>query len=112
MGKIDIGSRLQVFDKEKDYKLEFDDTKVYDNYMIGLERMSLSLNYPNQSPRDKTHFLISNIIFGIRIDSCLDPLHPIFPTLRLNVDFNERIDFDLDLMNFKALMKIKDSLLI
>ena len=45
------------------------------------------------------------------IDNCLAPLHKKFPSARVNIDFDQVIDFQLDLDTLKNLNELKDGLI-
>ena len=55
--------------------------------------------------------IIEDITINISIENCLGPLNKIYPTLRVNIDFDE-IDLDLDLSCLKTILRLKDSVLL
>ena len=56
--------------------------------------------------------IINNITFDIAIENCLAPKHEQFPTLRLFIDFDHDIDFEIDFDTLSQLLRMKNNLLI
>ena len=56
--------------------------------------------------------IIKEIHYHIAIDNCLAPLHPGFPSLRLQVDLDHDIDIEIDVETLYMLLELNDQILI
>jgi len=112
-GIISIESNLIEYNKDVDYYNELTtDDGLYDKYKVRLEKMSLDLHHHNNDQsRAEDYQIIEDITFEISIENCLGPLNKTYPTLRVNIDFDQ-IGIDLDLSCLKTILRLKDSVLI
>ena len=67
--------------------------------------MNLSLFFPQDNGfnvmKEEKIQLIKDISFTISIDNCLAPVHPVFPTIRTSLIFENRIELEMDLFALK-----------
>jgi len=111
-GIISIESNLIEFKKDVDYNEYTTDEGLYDKYKVRLEKMSLNLSHSlNDQSKAEDYQIIEDITFEISIENCLGPLNKTYPTLRVNIDFDQ-IGIDLDLSCLKTILRLKDSVLI
>ena len=106
IGKISVASILQEYNNWGNpsfYANKQTDDGLYDEYVISLDGMSLGV-FSNKSLMP----LVSNITFELRIESCLEPKHDKFPTLRLNIEIDKKIDLHADLNCIKKMFRIID----
>lgn len=108
-GIITAKSYLVPYDQNFNYLDCNDEEQLYDRYDISMAKMSLSIN--NDVLKDDFH-IIKAISYDIAIDNCLAPLHKKFPSARVNIDFDQVIDFQLDLDTLKRLNELKDGLIV
>ena len=113
-GTLKVRSDLLEFDRANPNKYETieNDWELYDKYTINLEKLRLNLIFPGAVENKKEIKIINDFTFCITVENCLAPLHKKFPTLRLDIDFKERIEFDFDFHCLKTIFRLKDLLLI
>lgn len=111
-GIIRAKSDLLEFNNAVNYNEIVNDWELYDKYQINLENLSLNLIFPGAVGNKKEIKIINNFTFVITVENCLAPLHEMFPTLRLDIDFKEPIEFDFDFYCLKTIFRLKDLLLI
>ena len=108
-GFITVKSHLVPYDKSKNYHDCHDEDLLYDRYEISLKKMSLSLkNDTNQTCVE----IIKQYSYDVSIDNCLEPLHHDFPSVRVFVDFDQDMDFDVELETINHLLLLKDKILV
>ena len=56
--------------------------------------------------------IIKEINYHISFDNCLAPLHPKFPSLRVQVDLDQDIDIEIDVETLYMLLELNDQILI
>lgn len=76
--------------------------------MIALEGMSLSLYNPLYSKQETNFSLIDDISIELRVESCLYPKHKEFPTIRVNIEIDRKIEIELNLSMMKKFFYITD----
>ena len=111
-GIIRAKSDLLEFNSAVNYNEIVNDWELYDKYQINLENLSLNLIFPGAVENKKEIKIINDFTFAITVENCLAPLHEMFPTLRLDIDFKEPITFDFDFDCLKTISRLKDLLLI
>ena len=119
LGQMIVSSELQKYDEEKPenfYNLRETDEGLYDKYIIQLDRMHLEFTHYGKdrvNPLEQPihHSIIENISYNVSIENCLGPLNKIYPTLRVNVDFDD-IGIDVDLNNMPMVLRLKNRILL
>ena len=84
------------FDKDTNYKGINDKLLLYDNYHTKFQKLSLS--YMQDSIK---HQMVEEISLQMTISKNLEPLHPVHPTVVINVAFKEliRLYIDMDIID-------------
>ena len=102
-------SFLQPFDEDRNYIECDNEDEVYDRYDISVTKKSVSL----KNDKKKTKIpIIKEINYHISFDNCLAPLHPKFPSLRVQVDLDQDIDIEIDVETLYMLLELNDQILI
>lgn len=114
-GFITVKSNLIEYKEETNYNEQTTDAGLYDEYKVRLDKMNLTLSHniylSVQNSNAEDYQIIDNITFEISIENCLGPLNKTYPTLRVNIDFDQ-IGIDLDLSCLKNILRLKDSVLL
>lgn len=108
VGKIILNTTLQEYDQDIKYSEYTDDQGLYDEYMIALQGMCLSLCNAQNSKYVTETALIDDISITLKVQSCLSPKHEIFPTIRVNIEIERKIEMELNLMMMKKFFSITD----
>ena len=113
LGRITVGSDLQVHDKKKDYKAMLDENMVYDVYKLNLKKINLQvIEFVDQKQQNCK--ILQDVNLGLTIKNCLEPLHPVHPTFRVDMTAETPISIEIvDVFDFlKRLLELKESLLV
>lgn len=113
LGRITVGSELLVYDKKKDYKAEREESALYDIYSLGLKKIKLELiEFVDQEQRHGK--ILQDASLGLTIRNCLEPLHPAYPTFKVDAKAETPISIEVvDVFDLaRRLLEMKESLLV
>lgn len=93
LGEATVSTDLQPFHKEINYGEINQESLVYDIYRIQFEGFSFKLF---EDPKKEPKLIIDDINYEIDVYSCLEPLHPLFPSHKICQYFRKPIKFILE----------------
>lgn len=74
--------------------------------------MSLGIFCPGEQGSNSQIDIIKKINFNIIVLNCLAPLHKVFPTISVDINFPIQIRFDFDFTRLRILLQLKDAILL
>ena len=89
-GWLAISSKLNKFEKDKNYKEETDPKKLFDEYSIDLQQASVYIQQVPLQEKHKSVVLMDEFSTSICVLACLDPQHSeLVPAVEVDVLFGE-----------------------
>lgn len=110
LGCIAVNSDLRTFDKAKDYSEVLEESELFDKYTLSLTGLRIHLHDPRVQLAG--HPLLDDVAVTLTLSKCLDSLHPVFPSLKVDFQFVEAISLNADITTVVQLLRIKHHLLL
>lgn len=109
-----MSSNLKKYDKEIDYKFCTRGEDVYDQYQITLQGFGLimleDLTDYRRCHEAKTLRAMNELTLQLKISRCLDPKHPVFPTMEVFLSI-EDIELYVSDHILAGIMRVKNKVL-
>lgn len=107
LGEVSITSDLQNYQKGFNYKAVTEEADIFDIYKIGISGLCLKLSKP-----DSNFLILDDVSAKLSLCPCLEPLHPVFPSFKAEIDFPNKIKLNSNWDTIRKILNLKNKLLI